>query len=76
MKSTVIVVVVIMLIGIVYFLSKGSSVSTPIVQTPTSQTQGIQNDNELTSASADLDNTNLNTVDSELNQSNQDASSL
>lgn len=80
MKPGIIAVVVIVVIAAIYFLSRGSSVSNPTTQTitnpPTSQTQGIQNDSNLTSASTDLDNTDLNSMDGDLNQNQIDASTF
>jgi len=40
------------------------------------QSNAIQNDNELMSASSDLDNTNVDSMDNQLNQNTTDASSF
>ncbi len=71
-KAGIIATIIIIVVAGVFFLSRGSSVSNP----STSQTQGIQNDSDLTSASTDLDKTDLNSTDSELNQNVTDASTF
>ena len=75
---TIITAIILVVIGAVYFLSKGSSITNPTNQSatnpPSQQTQGIQNDSDLTSASNDMDNTDVNSVDSELNQNDTDVS--
>ncbi len=80
MKPGIIAVVVIVVIAAVYLLTRGNSVSNPYNQStanpPTTQTQGIQNDNDLTAASNDLDNTDLNNVDGDLNQNDTDTSAF
>lgn len=79
MKAKIIIVVIVV-IAAVYLLSRGSS-STKLANQNTpnpspSQTQGIQNDSGLTSTSKDLDNIDVNSVDSELDQNQTDASTF
>lgn len=79
MKAGTIAVVVIVVITAIYLLSRGSVLNPTNQSTtnsPTSQTQGIQNDSDLTSASTDLDNTDFNSVDNGLNQNDSDASNF
>lgn len=84
MKTTntiaVIVAIVLVVIAVGYFLTKSNSVTTPPAQTmtnqPSEQTQGIQNDSELTSAANELDSTDLNSIDSDLNQNDTDSSTF
>lgn len=80
MKAGLIAVLIIVAIAAVYLLNKGSTVSNPSYQTvpssKTTQTEEIQNDSDLMSSSTDLDNTDVNTVDSDLNQNQTDASTF
>lgn len=75
----IIVAVVIVVVALVYFLNKNVSIPNPINQNQGYQTQPttqIQSDKDLMSASADLDNTDLNAMDNGLNQNDADISSF
>lgn len=77
MKTTTIAMitaVILIVIGGVYFITRGSAVSAPTNQSITTST--TQTDSSLTSALNDLDNTDLNSIDSELNQNDTDTSSF
>lgn len=81
MKKTIITVTIVLVIAAIYFFSRGNSASNPANQNttnnrPSNQSQGIQNDSDLISAATDLDNTDLNSMDSDLNQNDIDASTF
>ena len=73
----VLVIAAVVLVG-GYLFYKGGTM--PLNNQPSSQVQQqsnvIQNDSELMSASSDLDNTNVDSMDSQLNQNTTEASSL
>lgn len=77
LSSTLLIIAVVAVIAVVgiIFLKKQSNIglNKPIPQTGQSS---IQNSSDLNSASADLDNTNIDGLDSELNQVSSDASNL
>ena len=73
----VLVIAVIVLIG-GYLFYKGGTMSSNNQPSQQVQQQSnvIQNDSELMSASGDLDNTNVDSMDSQLNQNTTEASSF
>ena len=78
--NTMLIVLVITAIVLVggYLFYKGGAMS--LNNQPSSQVQqqsnAIQNDSGLMSASGDLDNTNVDSMDSQLNQNTTEASSF
>jgi predicted negative regulator of RcsB-dependent stress response len=78
--NTMLIVLVIAAIVLVggYLFYKGGTM--PSGNQPSSQVQqqsnAIQNDSELMSASSDLDSTNVDSMDNQLNQNTTDASSF
>jgi hypothetical protein len=70
----VLIFVALVLVGGYFFLNRGA----PSNNQPSSQQQSnaIQNDSGLMSASNDLDSTNVDGIDTELNQNDTDASSF
>ena len=74
---TVLIIAAIVLVGGYLFYQRGTM---PSNNQPSQQLQqqsnAIQNDSELMSASGDLDSTNVDSMDNQLNQNTTDASSF
>lgn len=68
------VVVVIVVAGMIFF--KKLNDTGPNQQIPQSRQSSMQNSNDLNAASADLDKTDLNSLDNELNLVDSDASTF
>lgn len=71
---TILIVIVILLIG--YFLYSKKTISLNKELNQPNQSNAIQNNNDLTKASDELNNTNIDSIDNELNENTNEASSL
>lgn len=78
-----VIILVVLVVGLilgVYLVQQKTNLlpkaapATPITQLD--QTTSIKNDSDLMQASSDLDNENLNSIDSGLNENNSDATSF
>lgn len=77
-SAAVVVIITIVLVVVIVFLKQRGGMpgySTESQQNPQS-TSDVQNSNDLDSATADLDNTNPDEMDNDLNQLGSDASAF
>ena len=75
--TTVIISAIVVSALVLLLTLKGGTTNTNQQSTPaTEQTSQIQNSSDLETAAADLDATNVDSVDGDLNQINQDASTF
>lgn len=70
------IIAVVAVVGYFLFVQRGNIATAPSSNTASTQYQKIQNDNDLNTASSDLDNIDTSQIDTQLNQLSSDTSSF
>jgi hypothetical protein len=76
-KNTLIILLVIVILGLLgywYFTKGGAGIQTQLTQNGATPTPAAENTTDLNSLNQELDNTNLNQIDTGLNQLSSESS--